>query len=181
MSFEKADGKSCNPYFNGLTKEGNPLFGYRTNCQTCVVAFEARLRGYDVRALPNNRNPYIKDVMRNTSLAWVDENGNHPFYQTPRKNERKMKFLERVIKDGERYTLEFEWLSARSGHIVSVERVNGKIRVYDPQTGEIRNTKELLSKTKNLEVLRIDNCQFNTEYVNYMLKGVEKNGKKRDT
>ena len=60
MSFDKADGGNPNPYYKEDVEFAGELFGYTTNCQTCVVAFEARMRGFDVRALPNNRNPYIK-------------------------------------------------------------------------------------------------------------------------
>ena len=69
---------------------GGKLFGYTTNCQTCVVAFKARMRGYDVRALPNNRNPYITDLSYRTNLAYVDKNGNTPSYIAPKRGERKL-------------------------------------------------------------------------------------------
>ncbi len=47
MSFAKADSGSVNPKYSLGQK------GYRENCQTCVVAYEMRSRGYDVQALPN--------------------------------------------------------------------------------------------------------------------------------
>lgn len=174
MSFEQADGGAPNPNYN---KPG--LYGYETNCQTCVVAFEARQRGFDVRALPNNRNPYIKDVSRNTRLAWVDKDGNHPEYIAPGRGANKKQFIENTVKDGERYTVQWTWRGENSGHIISVQRENGELVFYDPQTSKKRNYTEFKEWAINrsrgqIKMLRVDNCELNPEYVNYMLKGASK-------
>ena len=36
----------------GKVNPNYPHYGYNKNCQRCVAAFEARLREYDVTALP---------------------------------------------------------------------------------------------------------------------------------
>lgn len=46
MTFEEADGTKPNPKIN-------EDYSYMINCQTCVVAYEARRRGYDVDAKGN--------------------------------------------------------------------------------------------------------------------------------
>lgn len=176
MSFEQANGGAPNPLFQRDARFGGDLYGYTTNCQTCVVAFEARQRGYDVRALPNNRNPYIKDLAYRTNLAYLDANGNNPSYKTPKKGERKIDFIGKTVKDG-RYTLEFSHGKGSSGHIVSLQRINGEVVMYDPQTGDkIVDIKGYLSQKTSLKILRVDNCDFDPQYVNYILKGVENGG-----
>ena len=174
MTFKEADGGAPNPNFKQDVVFGGNLFGYTTNCQTCVVALEARMRGFDVRALPNNRNPYIRDLSHRTNLAYVDANGKNPSYITPKRGERKMSFIERAVGDNGRYTLEFRHkYGYGDGHIVSVFKEKGSIKIYDPQSGEIiKNPKDYLSSKSNLKLLRVDNVDFDPTYVDYILKGV---------
>lgn len=64
--------------------KGNPNFtlggGYHINCQSCVVAYEMRRRGYDVEANQNTKRkgniPY--ELSYTTEKAWLDDNGNVP-------------------------------------------------------------------------------------------------------
>lgn len=124
MTFEQADGKRANPYFDN-TINGGELFGYTDNCQTCVVAFEARMRGYDVRALPANRNPYIRDLARDTTLAWIDPvTGEKPIKTHKKKGAKNIDFLRSQTKDGGRYDLDFYPPYGHIGHIVSLMKVS---------------------------------------------------------
>ena len=66
MTRDEANGGNPNPLFS----EGG---GYMINCQTCVVTYEARLRGYDVTALPNAKGSMLETLSRNTRLAWIDK------------------------------------------------------------------------------------------------------------
>lgn len=176
MNFEQANGGAPNPYFSKDARFGGELFGYSTNCQTCVVVFEARQRGYDVRALPNNRNPYIKDLSHGTNLAYIDEYGNYPQYIQPMVKERKKAFFERTIQEGKRYSVEWAW-NERCGHIISVQREGGNIVFYDPQTTKKYSleefNREVAPKGHDFKVMRVDNCEFNPEYVNYIMKGAK--------
>ena len=126
--------------------------GYRINCQTCVVANEARRRGYNVEATPNEGGIHRR-LGRETNLAWIDRTtGRHPDYirydgagKTDYRgrpiptHKRFMQWLESdgVVEEGERYTIEF-WWSGRGagGHIISLERTEQGLRMYDPQCGE---------------------------------------------
>lgn len=175
-----------------LTAEYQP---YTTNCQTCVVTFEARLRGYDVEALPNIKNETIRKLSRKTNLAWIDpKTGKNPIYikddtvTTPKKY---FKFLQEVIKEKERYTIEFTWKgSGNSGHIISLDRDDdGKLRFYDPQIGRSYNEAQIQEYLKNLKyvttvygtkiptvpkILRVDDKYFDKEVVDKILKGADK-------
>jgi SPP1 gp7 family putative phage head morphogenesis protein len=127
--------------------------GYRINCQTCVVANEARRRGYDVQATANTTSSTNARVARHTNLAWIDRaTGKHPdyiIYDGEGKEDyagrpiptyaRYVKWLEGegTIEEGSRYTIEFWWKGrSSSGHIVSIERTSEGLRMYDPQCGE---------------------------------------------
>ncbi len=174
MTFEQADGMKPNPYYG---KRG--LYGYDDNCQTCVVAFEARLRGYDVRALPNNRNGYIRDLSHNTNLAYIDQYGKHPQYITTPKGTNKLKFIDSVVREGKRYTVEWAWGNSQEGHIITVMKEKGALKFYDPQDGSIMNEQtfksQVINRTKKqLKILRVDNCEFDTDFVDHILKGVNK-------
>lgn len=135
MSREAANDGSVNPNFD----QNN---GYDVNCQTCVVAFEARLRGYRVTAKNNTKkedDPCLI-LSKQTNLAWIDpKTGYHPEYLTDldiRTPVQLMRWLESKVHSGERYTMEFGWEGMSIGHIVCIDRMeNGTLRLYDPQDG----------------------------------------------
>lgn len=185
MTREEANGGKPNPNFN----LGG---GYRTNCQSCVVAYEARLRGYNVQALPNLQGDAHKRLERHTNEAWIDKTtGKPPKYiyddnaNTP---EKFYSFMESVIETGARYTLEFSWKGRHSsGHIISLDRdEDGDIRLYDPQTGTTYSKKAGVAKILNRikyvisvhgtklparpKILRVDNVGFNKSIVEEILE-----------
>lgn len=171
MTFEQADKGHSNPYYG--TKG---LYGYNENCQTCVVAFEARLRGYDVRALPNNRNPYIIDLSHRTTLAWVDKKGNRPTPQAFRRNNSKT--ICGAMRDGERWNILWDWKGQPSGHIVTAIKEGGNVKFFDPQTGKQYDAKEfdrqVMSRAKKTRGYRVDNLEIDESIIDYCLKGAKK-------
>lgn len=185
MSREQADNKNPNPNF--MIKNG-----CSTNCQTCVVAYEARLRGYNVQALGNYKNSTIEDLSRRTNIAWIDpQTGKHPDYiiDANVKNYKSCyTWLDKEIKQDSRYTLQFGWKGRRhSGHIISIDKdSNGNLRLYDPQNAKtITDKQELLKYFQRFKyqmstygikiqtppkLLRIDNMDFNTDVVDRILE-----------
>jgi len=188
MTRDEANHGKPNPNFN----KGN---GYRINCQSCVVTYEARLRGYDVQALPNTKGSMLEKLSRKTNIAWIDPaTGKHPTYifddtaTTPKKFKD---FLESVVKPNERYTLEFSWQGrSRGGHIICMDRdADGLLRLYDPQNGytyEGIKVNSYLNRIKYTmtvggikmptrpKVLRIDDKHFNLDIVDHIMEGVSK-------
>ena len=171
--------------------------GYEINCQTCVVAYEARLRGYDVSALPNTAGSRLEELSRQTNRAWIDPQTNdHPEYivdYSATSPEKYRSFLEDTIRQNERYTLEFVWKKRRlalnrsnrnwRGHIISLDRdESGNLRLYDPQISRTYTGSNLdgylrrfvYSDTANgvllPRVLRVDNQYFNTDLVDSILE-----------
>jgi len=187
MSHDEANHEKPNPNFGKKTGILFEKYGYDTNCQTCVVAYELRLRGYPVQAKPNRRNSKIRELSYYTNKAWIDPNtGYYPKYITFERAEDSASFfnsLEEVIsKDSpnSRYTIEFAWRGrSRSGHIISLNRdESGQLRLYDPQSSEIYSGERfkfyfnriVLSSTK---VLRVDDKLPNLKMANHILKKEE--------
>ena len=187
MTFDDANHGKPNPNF----KQGH---GYQTNCQSCVVAYEARLRGYNVQALPNVKGSAAEKLLRHTNRAWIDPaTGKHPEYMyddTATTAKKFLSFLENNIKSKQRYTLEFTWNGRNSsGHIVSIDRDAGdNLRIYDPQSGSTytgSSVAKYLGQIKYTttvhghkmparpKVLRVDDKLFNMDIVNEILEGAQ--------
>lgn len=193
MSFAEADSGSVNP------KYGTDI-GYSKNCQSCVVTFEARLRGYDVQVLPNTRGSVLEYLSRNCNLAWIDpETGKPPEYifdSSLTSASEYLNFVRDKVVQGNRYTIQFAWKGrGNCGHIVNLDRTNdGQLRIKDNQRGPgersewIGDTEvlEYLSRMKYYDftilgdkyscvpkLLRIDNMEFNNDVVDYIMEGVQ--------
>jgi hypothetical protein len=169
--------------------KGNPNFtlggGYHINCQSCVVAYEMRRRGYDVEANQNTKRkgniPY--ELSYTTEKAWLDDNGNVPKkqraggryvdgYKIKNKTFKvMMSEFEDMTSTPGRYHIDFGWKNSRnSGHIITMERFkDGTMRVYDPQCGRvITDFKTYAKKFKlstGIRILRVDNLRGNPHYV----------------
>lgn len=188
MDFDAADHGSTNPE---IANEPNDPHGpHHINCQTCVVAYEARRRGYDITAKGNTgamEDP-CRILARNTNLAWIDpETGKAPkFIEHGKKTAAGLaKWLDDNVKPGERYHFGF-CRKYGGGHIVTVERdANGNIALFDPQDGV--NRARVIGKAairqymqdhdvvfsrngeRMADVLRVDNLSFNLDIVNDVL------------
>ena len=183
MTWKKADGESTNPNY-----DKDP--GYRTNCQSCVVAFEARLRGYDVQTKPNTPDSKLGKLARDTRLAWIDPaTGEKPAWisnENATTVKRVKTWMEDTIQPGERYTLQNRWKGrGRTGHIITADKdSDGSLRLYDPQNGKIMKGKEIdeyLGRSKlytsvygtkviHTKLLRVDDKQFNPDFVNDIME-----------
>ena len=192
MAFEDADNFRVNPNYGKAP-------GYSINCQSCVVTFEARQRGYDVQVLPNTRGSMASKLSYHTNLAWIDtETKEHPKYiyddsaKTPKKY---LSFIKNTIEQGARYTIEFSWKGrSRSGHIVNLDRNEaGELRIKDNQRGQGERNEwigdeEVLSYLSRMKytttvygtkfaivpkILRIDNMEFDESVINEIMEGVK--------
>ena len=73
MTHEQANGNMPNPNYKvGIRDE------YSINCQSCVVAYELRRRGYDVETLGRifgDENNIPNKLAFHSELAWKDFEG----------------------------------------------------------------------------------------------------------
>lgn len=188
MTIDEANHGKPNPNY---TKGG----GYTINCQSCVVSYEARLRGYNVQTLPNIKGSKLAELSRKTNLAWIDPaTGTHPVYifdDTATTVKKFSTFLEKTVEQNKRYTLEFSWKGrSRSGHIISMSRnSDGVLTLYDPQIGRTYTGKQIDAYIGRMKftttvygnkfvtppkILRVDDKMFNLDMVNHILEGVTK-------
>ncbi len=176
MSREKADGGSVNPKL-GESK------GYRINCQSCVVVYEARLRGYDVETLPNTSGSKLEKLSLKPQDAWIDMSTGEPAEPESLDSSSVASLYKKLnskIDTDKRYVLRMKWKRGRCGHIVSIGKDNKGMYIYDPQTGKTFYEKEMLVgylrdiALKGLYnapwLLRVDDKAFNPEYYNSIMK-----------
>lgn len=193
MTFEEADGKSVNPEFD----MNNPSTSM--NCQSCVIAFEARLRGYDVEA-----NLYgtqsSKELSFNGARAWLNkETGEyaknivpedfHMFNGKPYNAKNYYNFLDKTVQKGERYFIDHIHRgrgNRANGHILSLLKDDKGLMMYDPQSSKIYRDKSLFDYLKNSvkfervdygmhanivpHLYRVDNMAFNPQFFDVMTR-----------
>jgi len=184
MTFEEANELRGNINYGKASE-------YSVNCQSCVVANELRRRGYNVTALPNLQKtgniPY--ELSMRTNWAWIDpktmvmpkKQTAGGIYDITRSGALKSKSIKELtkelvelVKEPGRYHIDFAWKGKNSGHIITLEKLhNGKIIIYDPQTGKMKNWKELSKKISlryGVSVLRVDNLLVNTDIIDGIVK-----------
>lgn len=175
MNFTKADNSAPNPNY----KKGG---GYENNCQSCVVAYEMRRRGWDVQTLPFIDGSMLDVLSHNTSLAWIDrETGTFPEYIRPNASTCKKAFtyLENNLKFNNRYTIEFAWKGNElSGHIVHIYRDMSGLKIYDPQSNIKYYGNEVYTYLKGvmpstIQLIDVQKCDVNLSVLNKILEAVK--------
>ena len=135
---------------------------YQENCQRCVIATEARLRGYDVQALPT----YDDDMMptgTNYLNNFVGAKTKSIKHSTASANQRDVERQMADMGDGSRALMSFGWKGGGSGHVINVVRRRGKTRYYDGQNGTEVSASHLfnaISNSKAINLTRVDNLAF---------------------
>lgn len=169
MNFTQADGGAPNPNF----KKGG---GYEKNCQSCVVAYEMRRRGFNVEAMPNYKGSMSEVLSYKTNLAWIDRTtGKNPsyIYTQGRSLNERLDWIKDNITPNKRYTIEWTWSGKNYGHIVNLYKNNKNVlSLYDPQSGinriDILDIKDYLSDCvrSSLKLLCVQDCDINMNVVN---------------
>lgn len=185
MTHEQADFGLSNPHFNG--SHSSP---YSFNCQSCVVAYEARRRGLDVAAMPNFSVAGTAAVRlsQNGGLAWINPlTGEHakviiaasPQWKggkiVPATYTQIVKGVKEATQDEGRYFISLAWKESRgrSGHIFCVEKLkDGTYLSFDPQSGKSRVLNDYLKRasgSRAISVIRVDDKQFDVGIVGKVL------------
>ena len=141
MSFEEVARKGVNPTYEKYIEKGLD----DGNCHCCTLAYELCRRGYSVNAASVFENETAKKLSHNAFDLWIDpRNGRRCDWQEiDIENETSFNYLEKNIKQGERYELGMypqlieDDFDTVDGHVVSVERgSDDQLRIYDPQRRE---------------------------------------------
>jgi len=164
--------------------KANPRYSeggkFRTNCQKCVPVYELRRRGFNLEALPRDKNSHFVDNDRKLPSAWgekkMDYNGREV------KNGRVVsKPLSGMIKalgefpEGSRVQMNYQYTRRRSGHTIVVEKVAKSdkypqgVMFVDPQPGTITNKFDPKGKNK-FSLLRLDNRDIEPGIVDLIAK-----------
>ncbi|MBE8952960.1 MAG: hypothetical protein SR1Q7_07440, partial [Quinella sp. 1Q7] len=163
--------RSSSDWVKEITSTNPPdkIYGHTPNCQRCVVAHEARMRGYDVIARPSWG---LEDTLRNTG-QWLKAFDYSPtdFKQcigsTGDEVLESATEIMRSFGEGSRAIIVFKWdktkINLNDGHaIVAQCREHGAVIFGDPQHGNRAAAHKL--KLSNLDekiiLLRVDNLEF---------------------
>lgn len=93
---------------------------YSRNCYNCVVAYEMRMRKYDVTAQPERKNKYLS---RHPEAAWVEPDvktihtGEDPY--------QKIKDAFEEWPDGARAEIAVTWKTQDFGHVFVAQEEHG--------------------------------------------------------
>lgn len=160
MSFLDADQGASNPTKN------------RENCQSVVVAFEARRRGLDCYALPysDSHDSASFALGERFQDAWINPKTGKVIEPTILKGASDSEIitkLKRQLNADGRYLLGINEKSGR-GHLVSIECMKGKIIIKDEQQNDFILI-DSLEDISYLELLRIDKSIFNIKTITSIL------------
>ena len=179
MTHRRAGGLSSNPKFHD---EDAGEKGYWSNCQSCVVSYAMRLRGYDVEARNRDYNNKAQNLLsEDTTLAWIDPvTGKHPELTTvpPRNHKDGLRWLESNLQNGGVYVFTFRWHGTVDHHIIIIVKTNGSLIMYDPQSGETINKNKQMEYMESIawsdrsrpKFLRIDQMEPDLEIIDNVLK-----------
>ena len=167
---------------------------YKNNCPNTTLAYEARRRGYDVKAKPDAQGLTSSEIRNAYNLKKSDmsvPNLNNPIKH--KENSKKIQDYFDSMPNGYRGAITIAWKMGYAGHIFNVEKQNNKIFFVDSQTGrqgELQKLtflkqvgKELLPvgqgnpanylyRASSIEIFRTDTAKINDKYVNkQLLKG----------
>lgn len=173
MSFAQADGHRCNPKYG--TEEG-----YNKNCQTCTAVYLARLHGYNVEAVPYSEDSYSYTnlLARHPIDIYIDENGNSPSPITADEEQSIADFLDKKTKPGRLYAMTYLHETGIGGHILTVDKMDGKFRAYDPQTGMTFDLQDFSGELKEKNTFGhtlydITDCKVDEGYANKIMRKVK--------
>lgn len=157
---------SINDCYNTVNPHQEEGLAYQMNCQRCVVAYEARRRGFDVTAKPAllGDEP-LKHSSNEKGWANVFEGGKDSLHNLKGNTSKEIKdsICSEMAKygDGARAVIEVHSPVFR-GHVIIAEQFKNKTHFIDPQTSE-RNVEyifDLSIISDRTKMLRIDNKNF---------------------
>lgn len=176
MNINESDRGTANPGF------GKGVYGRRNNCQSCVVAYELRRRGFDVEARART-SVYQDKVAHHMNIPWKDPiTGNPPktvIVGSPSRSAVADR-IERHVAIGQRWCMHYGYANQKEyGHIVVIERPSSKTNggsaiVVDPQSGRIATLREYLSEDiidiRSVRIFRVDNQRLDREHAHEIIK-----------
>lgn len=114
-------------------------------------------------------------------ISWT----NKEWHKTVANRKQLIAELESSIVEDGRYHIDWSWNTQSKryipGHIITLERIDGVIRYYDPQNGKvIKNFYDYINDIKldrGINVLRVDNLCIDTDWASKILERSGANAK----
>ena len=156
---------------NPLRKKFKGDKAFTENCQRCVIAYEARRRGYRVIAqgtYGDDQAGKIMFVNPNTGIRYSKWMG---YFQkarpkkvgapTPQKTQSNLENQMKLWGEGSRAVMQLVWNNNEGAHVINVEYKKGKVRYIDSQLGVERSEQLFFNiKTEKTQLVRTDNLKF---------------------
>ena len=153
-----------------LTNSGGKGAGYKTNCQRCVVAHEARMRGYDVIARPSwGAGDDLQKVGNWLEVFERDRETYNCVGSTVKEVKEFIADKMKIWGKGSRAFLWFDWEKSikinNFGHVIVAQlNENNFVQYGDPQKRKIGAVDCLnAAKIGSIVIMRADNLNFTDE------------------
>lgn len=152
-------GKKGKPLSIDEALKVNPNYdldtSYQENCQRVVYAYELARRGYDVKATANIK----KDDPFNWQQGFAGQYWEKNLGARVNKVENNIQNKMNDWGEGSRGILYVVWKGGNSAHVMNIENHNGKVTVYDAQSGRKRNLNTILNNAMPSKTMisRVDN------------------------
>lgn len=164
-STEQDDLKVINPNYKRLIKTTNvnewekgEIYGYNWNCVNCVVAYDARQRGYDVEA-----RPYTEcDLRKKAAKAWEG-------VKATKVTGNVFDQIREKIMDVQGEARYFIGINNDDGHAIVLKKNNdSSITLIDPQQATVYTEIEVMVKLlgNDCDYWRIDNIELSQTGIN---------------
>lgn len=158
-------------YFEANSGSSNPLKD-DANCQSVIIAFEARRRGLNCYALPYSQDEGSSSFKlgENFAQAWINPRNMkllQPTKITGNSDEEIVRKLEKEISVPGRYILGINYKA--NGHLISVDVTESCERIYHDEQDDSFINPKCFEDVEYFEVVRIDRAIFNIEMVKSVL------------
>ena len=146
---------------------------YRENCQRCIFAMEAQMRGYDVEALPATlkRNEPLFQYSTSWERGFIGQKWEKNLGNRSDAVEQNIVSKMQQWGNGSRAVAYVEWKGGNA-HVFNIVNKGGKVSIFDGQDGKQYKLSDYLKNAKpsKTEISRVDNLQFNENVIKYAVK-----------
>ena len=155
------DMAACNPKYS---KGGV----YKSNCISCALANDLRLRGYDVEAAPIDTTSAINGSLP-VQLGFYKGEKLETFEVPSNLDTAIKQFIKNIVHygDGSRGILRIRWKNG-DGHTAVWEVNNSSVVIRDPQNNTVVDLSDYLRRAKTFYYFRTDNLELTNKVTEFV-------------
>jgi hypothetical protein len=139
---------------------------YQNNCTSCTAAFEMRMRGFDVEAIPMKRRQQNDFYgVWGTQVVFKQQKIWRGFHYQPRhaRHKPELSEAERYLADmpeGARGAISVGWWKTGGRHMFNWVKQNGRVRYVDAQMGKPIPLSDFIKKVSDyVQIARLDDME----------------------